>query len=203
MLHRACSLAAATLLIVAAAPQFHGAEAQAAEPVKVQMTTNKGTIVLQLNRDKAPKTVENFLQYVKDDFYAGTVFHRVIPGFMIQGGGRDAELNEKETRAPIRNEAGNGLSNTKYTIAMARTGNPHSATSQFFINTGDNVRLDRERSPDGWGYTVFGKVIEGKDVVDKISQVPRQAKPNPDARGRLMENVPVEPVVIESVKVVE
>ena len=190
-------------LTAAIGPLAGTAPAQAADPVKVAVNTSAGKIVLQLNREQAPKTVANFLKYVENDFYEGTIFHRVIPGFMIQGGGLDAELNKKETLPPVRNEAGNGLKNEKYTVAMARTGDPHSATSQFFINTANNEDLNRDRSRDGYGYTVFGRVVEGQDVVDKISQVPTQAKPNPEAPGRLMKNVPVEPIVIQSVEVVQ
>ncbi len=172
----------------------------AADPVVLEMETDKGTIVLELNADKAPKTVENFLKYVDKGHYDGTVFHRVIETFMIQGGGFDTEMNKKETLPPVRNEGGNGLSNEKYTIAMARLGDPHSATCQFFISTADNSRLDRGRFPDGYGYTVFGKVIEGKEVVDEIAKVATRSVPNPDNPSVLMNDVPVEPVTIRSVK---
>ncbi|MCX8145891.1 MAG: peptidylprolyl isomerase [Azovibrio sp.] len=159
----------------------------------VEMITSQGRIVLELNDKKAPKSVANFLQYVRDGFYDGTVFHRVIPGFMIQGGGFDARLNPKETRAPIENEAKNGLKNTRGSIAMARRADPNSATAQFFINHVDNPNLDHP-SFDGWGYAVFGKVIEGMDVVDKIARVPTgSVGPH--------QNVPKEPVVIQSVKI--
>ena len=142
--------------------------------------------------DKAPKSVENFLQYAKDDFYNGTVFHRVIPGFMIQGGGFTSDMKQKETRAPIQNEAKSGLKNQTGTLAMARTGDPHSATAQFFINLKDNSFLDYP-SRDGWGYAVFGKVTQGFDIVQKIAMVPTgNAGPH--------QNVPNTPVVIESVK---
>jgi len=177
--------------------------AAAADPVVVEMGTSKGKIVLELNAEKAPKTVNNFLQYVKDDFYSGTIFHRVIEEFMIQGGGRKADLTEKETLPPVRNEAGNGLENDKYTIAMARTGDPHSATSQFFINTANNDRLNRAQARDGYGYTVFGKVVEGKEVVDEIASVSTESRPDPAIPGNLMRDVPVEPVKIKSVKVVK
>lgn len=203
MTHRAFSLAAAALVTAAMTFLFDVSAAQAADPVKVELTTSEGKIVLQLDPTKAPKTVENFLKYVEKDFYEGTIFHRVIPGFMVQGGGLTPELKEKDTLSPVRNEAGNELKNEKYTVAMARTGDPHSATSQFFINTANNFFLNRAESRDGFGYTVFGKVVDGKEVVDKISQVPTQAKPNPQAPGSLMENVPVEPVVIQSVKVIK
>ena len=136
---------------------------------RVRLETTMGNIVLNLDREHAPVTVDNFLAYVNDGFYDGTIFHRVIDGFMIQGGGYTADLSRKQTRAPIKNEADNGLKNTHGSIAMARTRDPHSASSQFFINVADNVALDY-RSPDvsGWGYAVFGHVAEGMDVVDKI-----------------------------------
>ena len=139
---------------------------------KVKLSTSMGDIVLQLDADKAPKTVANFVQYVQVGHYGGTVFHRVIDGFMIQGGGMSADLQEKPTRAPIPLESKSGLSNLRGTVAMARTMIPDSATAQFFINVGDNVRLDATNSPDGHGYAVFGKVIEGMDVVDRIKAVP-------------------------------
>lgn len=139
---------------------------------EVLLETTEGDILLELYPDKAPKTVENFLKYVDDGFYNNTIFHRVIPGFMIQGGGMDARLNEKQTRAPIENEADNGLKNERGSIAMARMAEPHSASAQFFINHADNDFLDyRAPTRDGWGYAVFGKVIDGMDVVDKIAKV--------------------------------
>lgn len=141
----------------------------------VELNTNKGKILLELDEDNAPATVANFVRYVKADYYVGTVFHRVINGFMIQGGGYDANLQEKPTNAPIANEAHNGLSNARGTIAMARTNNPHSATSQFFINLVDNTFLDQGQN-DAYGYAVFGKVIAGMDVVDSIAQVPTGAR---------------------------
>ena len=157
---------------------------------KVQLKTSMGDIVVELNDAKAPKSAANFLQYVRDKHYDGTVFHRVIDGFMIQGGGMDTNLNEKPTRAPIPLEASNGLKNDRGTIAMARTGNPNSATSQFFINVVNNDMLNAPK-PDGYGYTVFGKVIKGMDVVDKIRAV---ATGN---RG-MHQNVPTTPVTILS-----
>lgn len=166
-----------------------------AKPVKAEIVTTAGTIVVELDADKAPKTVENFIQYAKSGHYAGTIFHRVIPGFMIQGGGLDKNLQEKPTRSPVINEAGNGLTNDPYTLAMARTPDPHSATSQFFINVAKNDSLDRKNSQDGFGYAVFGKVIKGKEVVDKIAKVPTR----PAAGGH--QNVPVEPIVIEEVRI--
>ncbi|MET0310637.1 MAG: peptidylprolyl isomerase [Burkholderiaceae bacterium] len=161
---------------------------------RVKLATSAGDIVLELAPDKAPKTVANFLQYVRDRHYDGTVFHRVIDGFMIQGGGYTADFKEKPTRAPVPLEAGNGLKNERYTVAMARTSNPDSATSQFFINVKDNANLDAP-NPDGHGYTVFGKVVSGAEVVDKIRAV-RTA-----GQGR-MQNVPVEPITIQSATVV-
>lgn len=176
--------------------------ATAAEPVRVSLETGKGKIVLELDAERAPKTVENFLRYVEDGHYAGTIFHRVIENFMIQGGGFDADMKEKKTLPPVRNEAGNGLKNEKYTIAMARTSNPHSATSQFFINTANNSFLNRSEAADGYGYTVFGKVVEGQSVVDAIAAVRTGSRPNPAAPSLLMENVPLEPVTIKGAEVI-
>ena len=136
----------------------------------VKLHTSLGTITLQLDAEKAPNTVKNFLDYVNSGFFSNTVFHRVIPNFMIQGGGFEPGMKQKTTNAPIKNEAANGLRNDKYTIAMARTNDPHSATAQFFINTKNNMFLDYP-GQDGWGYCVFGKVVEGMDVVDKIGNV--------------------------------
>jgi len=148
------------------------ATAQADAP-RVLLSTSHGEIVLELNPEKAPATVENFLQYVNDGFYSGTIFHRVIEGFMIQGGGFDASFERKRTRAQIRNEADNGLKNLRYSIAMARTNAPHSASSQFFINSVDNPNLDHTSpTPRGWGYAVFGSVVEGQDIVRMISELP-------------------------------
>jgi peptidyl-prolyl cis-trans isomerase B (cyclophilin B) len=163
----------------------------------VKLNTNHGTIVLELDADKAPKTVANFLQYAKDGFYDGTIFHRVINGFMIQGGGMQPGMVEKQTRDSIQNEADNGLTNTRGTIAMARTPDPHSASAQFFINVADNDFLNfRTPTQDGWGYCVFGKVVEGMDVADKIKGVQTGNK-------GYHQDVPVEDVVIESVEVDE
>lgn len=170
---------------------FAALTAQAAPSVEMQ--TSMGTIVIELDSEKAPITVKNFLQYAKDGFYNGTIFHRVIDGFMIQGGGFTKEMGEKPTGAQIPNEAKNGLKNTRGTIAMARRAEPHSATAQFFINHKDNSPLDYP-SQDGWGYAVFGKVTQGLDVVDKIAKV------KTGNRG-MFQDVPVEPVVIQSVKV--
>jgi len=166
------------------------------KPVKVKLATTMGDIVLELYPDKAPATVDNFVQYVKSGHYDGTIFHRVIDGFMIQGGGLDAKMNEKRTRAPIQNEADNGLKNEAYTIAMARTSDPHSASSQFFINVANNPRLNfTAKSPAGWGYAVFGKVVEGKDVVDKIKALPTTTK-------GIYQNVPQTPVTITKATVI-
>ena len=163
----------------------------------VKLETSMGEITVELYADKAPATVANFLQYVKDGFYNGTIFHRVIPTFMIQGGGFDAQMNQKPTRAPIQNEADNGLKNEAYTFAMARTMDPNSATAQFFINVADNQFLNHTaKTPQGWGYAVFGKVVKGQDVVDKIKAVPTGNK-------GMHQNVPVEPVTIIKATVVE
>jgi peptidyl-prolyl cis-trans isomerase A (cyclophilin A) len=170
------------------------AAAHAANPV-VEMKTSMGSITIELNAEKAPKTVENFLQYARDGHYNGTVFHRVIDGFMIQGGGFTADMKQKPTRAPIQNEAKSGLRNEPGTIAMARTSDPHSASAQFFINLVDNGMLNYP-SRDGWGYAVFGKVTQGFDVVQKIGKVATG-----NAAGH--QNVPTQPVTIESVKILE
>lgn len=156
-----------------------------------------GEIVLELDQAKAPKTVANFLQYVKDDHYKDTIFHRVIPDFMVQGGGMTAELSEKKTRPPVVNEAGNGLSNKKYTVAMARKPDPNSATSQFFINVADNGYLDRSAGQPG--YTVFGKVIKGMEIVDQMSKV----KTRTVATQMLMKDVPVKPIYLKNAKIIE
>ena len=139
---------------------------------RVELQTSKGPIVLELDEDKAPETVRNFIEYVRQGHYDGTVFHRVIKGFMVQGGGFEPGMKQKGTKAPIRNEASNGLKNDRYTVAMARTSAPHSATAQFFINAKDNDFLNfTSESPQGWGYAVFGRVVDGKAVVDEIEQV--------------------------------
>ena len=162
---------------------------------KVVLETSQGDITLELDADKAPKTVENFLTYVRDGHYNGTIFHRVIPDFMIQGGGFSADYVQKSTRAPIQNEAGNGLKNTRGTIAMARTGDPHSATAQFFINTVDNGFLDYQSpTPRGWGYTVFGKVTSGMDIVDRIQRLPT------GSGGPFRTDVPRETVLIKQAR---
>lgn len=165
----------------------------------VTIKTTKGTIEVELNKEKSPKTVENFLSYVKKKHYNGTIFHRVINNFMIQGGGYTADLKEKDTDKPIKNEADNGLKNEKYTIAMARTNDPHSASAQFYINVVDNPGLDfKEKNERGWGYTVFGKVKSGTDIVDKIKEVPTTSKP--DSKGMMMEDVPKDSITIESIE---
>lgn len=157
----------------------------------VKLTTNFGDITLELDAEKAPVTVQNFLNYVEKGFYDGVIFHRVINGFMIQGGGFDANMKQKSTDAPIKNEADNGLSNDKYTIAMARTSIPDSATAQFFINVADNDFLNHTSpTPSGWGYCVFGKVVSGMDVVDKIKSVKTTSRAG-------HQDVPAESVVIE------
>jgi len=181
----------------APAPPAKKAETKPAPPPppknpRVVISTSKGNMTLELDPDKAPETVKNFLAYVDEGFYDGTVFHRVIPGFMIQGGGHLPDLQKKETKEPIRNEATNGLKNLRGTISMARTANPHSATSQFFINHADNAMLDN--SPQqGWGYAVFGKVIEGMDVLDAIANTPT-------GNSGGMADVPRETILIKSVK---
>lgn len=163
----------------------------------VTFKTNYGDFTLELFADKAPATVENFLSYVKDGFYDGTIFHRVIDGFMIQGGGFTEDMDQKATKAPIKNEANNGVSNEAGTIAMARTNDPHSATAQFFINIKDNDFLNHtSESVNGWGYCAFGKVTDGMDVVDKIKNV------KTGSHG-FHQDVPVEPVIIEKAVVAE
>lgn len=162
----------------------------------IKLHTNFGTIGIELDHEKAPVTAANFEQYVKDGFYDGVIFHRVIKGFMIQGGGMDENMNEKATREPIQNEAQNGLKNDKYTIAMARTMAPHSASAQFFINTKDNDFLNHTSpSMHGWGYAVFGKVTDGFDVVDAIEKVST-------GRHGMHDDVPTEPVIIEKAEIV-
>ncbi len=168
---------------------------EAAPNLYVEMDTTEGNIVIELNEAKAPITVENFKNYVDDGYYDGLIFHRVIDGFMVQGGGFDADMKQKGTKAPIKIESNNGLKNERGTVAMARTSDPNSATSQFFINTQNNTFLDYP-GQDGNGYTVFGKVVEGMDVVDKMEKVKTGFKgPHGD--------VPVEPITIESVKFID
>ena len=158
----------------------------------VKLQTNHGAITLDLDAKNAPDTVANFLEYVKAGFFDNTVFHRVIDGFMVQGGGFEPGMNQKSTGAPVKNEAGNGLKNDKYTVAMARTSDPHSATAQFFINVADNAFLNHTaQTSQGWGYCVFGKVVEGTEVVDKITKV------RTGTRG-MHQDVPADDVLIES-----
>ncbi len=183
-MHRLYLLAFAFLFSIAA----HAANPQ------LEVKTSQGTVTIELYQDKAPKTVENFLQYAKDGFFNGTIFHRVIPGFMIQGGGFTPDMKQKETRAQIQNEATNGLKNETGTLAMARTNDPHSASAQFFINLKDNAFLDHKAPNDrGWGYAVFGKVVQGFDIVEKIAKIPT-------GRSGAFQDVPNTPVLIESVK---
>jgi cyclophilin family peptidyl-prolyl cis-trans isomerase len=187
-----------TLLLAANSNVF------AANP-KVQMETTKGTVVIELFADKAPKTVENFLRYVNAGKYDGTIFHRVIEGFMNQGGGFTPDFKKVETFAPIQNEADNGLKNKRGTIAMARTGDPHSATNQFFINTVDNINSNAStpsldytsKTPRGWGYCVFGSVVDGMDVMDRIARV------QTGAGGPVQRDVPQEEILILKVSVIE
>ena len=178
------------LLLAAALVLGPACQAQAGGTTMVTLQTTKGDIVLELDAEKAPNTTKNFLEYVKSGFYDGTIFHRVIPGFMIQGGGFDKNMVQKATREPIENEANNGLKNNTYTIAMARTQAPHSATAQFFINVTDNNFLNfTAPTMQGWGYAVFGKVVKGQEVVDAIAKVATTSHyPHQD--------VPVEPVII-------
>ncbi len=174
-----------------------GSQSKGIKPMSVRMTTNHGDIVIELDADKAPVTVANFLSYVKSGFYNGTIFHRVIPGFMIQGGGFEPGMKQKPTQAPIKNEADNGLQNLTGTIAMARTSDPQSATAQFFINVKDNGFLNYSApTAQGWGYCVFGKVTQGLDIVHAIEKVPTATRMG-------MQDVPKEDVVIEKVEVVE
>ena len=199
-------LAATVLLALAGAPLGAHAQAKAkpepagntctaklkgSAPMKVKLTTSMGAITVELDKAKAPVSTENFVKYVDSGHYNGTIFHRVIDGFMIQGGGFTKDMQQKPTQAPIKNEAANGLKNDMYTLAMARTGVRDSATAQFFINVKQNDFLNyRDESPQGWGYAVFGKVVEGQDVVDKIRKVAT-------GNAGMHQNVPLEPVVIE------
>jgi peptidyl-prolyl cis-trans isomerase B (cyclophilin B) len=176
---------------------FAGAEEFQSKNPRVRFDTDKGSILLELDPAAAPATVANFLSYAREGFYDGTVFHRVIKGFMIQGGGFTENLQQKPVRGPIQNEADNGLENRRGTIAMARTPDPHSATAQFFINTVDNAFLNfRDKSAQGWGYCVFGKVVEGMETVDAIAGVPTTA-------ARIGRDVPVEPVIIQRAVIID
>ena len=190
-MQRTCWAALAALLLLCQG------QAQAQTAPRVKLSTSAGDIVLELYPDKAPKTVANFLAYVNKGQFNGTLFHRVIPGFMIQGGGFDANMAPKPTDKPIDNEANNGLKNDKYTVAMARTSDPHSASAQFFINVANNGFLNHSApTPQGWGYAVFGKVVEGTEVVDKISFVPTGNK-------GMHQNVPLTPLLINSATVLK
>ena len=175
----------------AAAGASCSANLKGSAPMKVKLTTSMGAITVELDKAKAPVSTENFVKYVDSGHYNGTIFHRVIDGFMIQGGGFTKDMQQKPTQAAIKNEAANGLKNDMYTLAMARTGVRDSATAQFFINVKQNDFLNyRDESPQGWGYAVFGKVVEGQDVVDKIRKVAT-------GNAGMHQNVPLEPVVIE------
>jgi peptidyl-prolyl cis-trans isomerase A (cyclophilin A) len=185
-------LVVSTILVVAL-PLAFSALARAAENPVVIVETTLGNFSIELYPERAPKSVENFLQYVDDGYFTDTIFHRVIPGFMVQGGGMTADMQRKPTRGPIENEARNGLKNARGTVAMARTGEINSATSQFFVNVKDNAFLDHKGPGRDFGYAVFGKVVEGMDVVDKIEAV------KTTTRGPY-ENVPLEPVVIKAVR---
>ena len=201
----ASALALVLLASLAASPQATPQPPQIPAPAPepkptpdgavIALETSMGTIQIGLYASKAPRSSRNVLNYAKTGFYAGTTFHRVIPGFMIQGGGMNAKMVEKPTAAPVRNEARNGLSNTRGSVALARTNDPHSATSQFFINVRDNVKLDFGISPDGWGYAVFGEVLSGMEVVDAIVNVST-------TRVGPYDNVPVTPVSITKVRIV-
>ncbi len=203
-------LLAAGLLLPATLLAQQPAPAEAPAPVdavsetvvvnpRVALRTNQGDIVIELQAAKAPKSTENFLQYVKDGHYSGTIFHRVIDGFMAQAGGFTADLQQKPTRPAIDNEANNGLSNVRGSVAMARTGEPHSAQAQFFINVVDNPRLDFVSEQNGftWGYAVFGTVVEGMDVVDRIRAIPT------GPQGPFAKDVPTQPVIIERADLLE
>ena len=173
------------------------ATAHSGDKVMVEMHTSKGLITLELDAEKAPVTVANFIEYVKSGHFDGTIFHRVIPGFVIQGGGMESGMKEKPTQAPIENEADNGLKNVTGSICMARTNDPHSATSQFFINLKDNQFLDHtEKSPQGWGYAVFGQVTDGMDVVEAIAAVQT-------GNAGFHQDVPVEDIVVEKVTITD
>nr|WP_245150704.1 peptidylprolyl isomerase [Pollutimonas harenae] len=200
---RVFSIACATSLALCLGSAAQAASSNSTEGTsmstnpRVSLQTSQGVILIELNAEKAPKTVESFLTYVKEGFYDGTVFHRVINNFMVQGGGFDADMKQKQTHAPVENEANNGLKNDRYTLAMARTSDPHSATAQFFINVADNDFLNfTSPTPNGWGYAVFGKVVEGTEVVDQIKAVKTGNK-------GFHQDVPLENVIIEKATVVE
>jgi len=186
-------LALLALLGLCALPMVDASAAPADDQPAVVLETTLGPITVELDRAKAPTTVDNFLKYVDSGHFNGTIFHRVIPGFMIQGGGFSQDMREKPTGRPIKNEAGNGLTNRRGTLAMARTSNPDSATAQFFVNLKDNTFLDRAQAQDGYGYTVFGRVTGGMEVVDKIAATPT-------ARRGSYDDVPVQPIIITAAK---
>ena len=191
---RAAACLSAVILVLAS---IGVATANSGDKVMVEMHTSKGLITLELDAEKAPVTVANFIEYVKSGHFDGTIFHRVIPGFVIQGGGLESGMKEKPTQAPIENEADNGLKNVTGSICMARTNDPHSATSQFFINLKDNQFLDHtEKSPQGWGYAVFGQVTDGMDVVEAIAAVQT-------GNAGFHQDVPVEDIVVEKVTITD
>ena len=191
---RAAAFLSAVILVLAS---IGVATANAGDKVMVEMHTSKGLITLELDAEKAPVTVANFIEYVNSGHFDGTIFHRVIPGFVIQGGGLESGMKEKPTQAPIENEADNGLKNVTGSICMARTNDPHSATSQFFINLKDNQFLDHtEKSPQGWGYAVFGQVTGGMDVVEAIAAVQT-------GNAGFHQDVPVEDIVVEKVTIID
>ncbi len=186
-----------TLFSLLLVVSFSSPSLAAANP-RVKVETSLGSFVLELNEQKAPKTVKNFLDYVKSGYYNGTIFHRVIDGFMVQGGGFTTDYQRKQTNAPIMNEADNGLTNTRGTIAMARTADPHSATAQFFINVKDNDFLNHSsKTPRGWGYTVFGQVVQGMDTIDKIRKV------RTGAGGPFPTDVPQTQIVIKKMSIIK
>ncbi len=190
------SIAVAFVVLAMVGAGAAEAQGQAKANPRVALDTTKGRIVIELYPEKAPKTVANFLQYVNSGFYNGVIFHRVIPGFMIQGGGFNPDMTQKPTKGSVQNEADNGLRNERGTIAMARTSDPHSASAQWFINVADNRSLDHtSKTPQGWGYAVFGKVVEGMDVADAIVGV-RTTRKGPHS------DVPVEPITITKASVV-
>lgn len=191
------SLAFVITPVIAASNTLNSNQGANMSNPQVKLVTNQGDILIELDADKAPKTVENFLSYVKEGFFDNTIFHRVINNFMVQGGGFEPGMKQKKTHDAIENEANNGLKNERYTLAMARTSDPHSATAQFFINVADNDFLNfTAPTPQGWGYAVFGRVIEGTEVVDAIKQVKTGSK-------GFHQDVPTEDIVIESATLVE
>lgn len=200
-MHRSYATSLRTCLLVLVAALYtatawgQASTPTASGPVRVRFETSMGNFTVEVDGARAPLTVANFLQYVRDRHYDGTIFHRVIGNFVVQGGGYLPDGTEKPTRAPVFNESGNGLSNRRGTVAMARVDDPHSATAQFYVNLTDNLALDP--GPSRWGYAVFGRVVEGMDVIDKISGVAT------GARGPFTEDAPLEPVVIQSVQVVQ